>query len=201
MSRLMVRILFAALLMAAFVITQADAQTSTTPASTSIAPAKIAWINLDQMLLTCDEGVKIFGDIQKWVDLMSDKSDALRAELDNLKKELSMQGPKLLDEIRMEKEEKIEEKEIALQRFQQDTRKEIDSKRDKATSSMAKKLTPIIERVAKEKGFNIVQVFNSSRDAWIDKSLFITEDVIKAYNQDNPVAGSKAPASTPAKKP
>jgi outer membrane protein len=192
MSRLMVRIIFAALLMAAFVMTQANAQTSSAPASASITPAKIAWINLDQVLLTCDEGAKIFEDIQKWVDLQSDKMEVKRNELDNLKKELSMQRSKLKEEVIAQKEEEIEDKELALQRFQQDTQKEINTKRDKATNALGKKLVPIIEKVAKEKGLNAVQVLSSSRDAWIDKSLIITEDIIKAYNQDNPAGASKS---------
>jgi outer membrane protein len=119
--------------------------------------------------------------------------------LDKLKDNLSMQGNKITDEARTELEDAIEAKDVALQRFQQDTQKEINARRDKATSTLGKKLVPVIEKVAKEKGLNAVQVLSSSRDAWIDSSLIITEEVIKAFNQANPAAASKTPA--PAKKP
>jgi outer membrane protein len=197
MSRLMIRILFAALFMAAFVIPQTDAQTSTAAASTSIAPAKIAWINLDQVLLTSNEGTKMFDEIQNFVEAKSAEMEVMRKELDKLKNDLSVQGRILNDEAKAEKEDAIEAKDVALQRFQQDTQKEINTRRDKATNVLGKKLVPVIEKVAKEKGLNAVQVLSPSRDAWIDSSLIITEDVIKAFNQATPPAKAPAPAKKP----
>jgi outer membrane protein len=199
MSRLMVRILFAALLITAFVIPQADAQTSAAPASPNIVPAKIAWINLDQVILTCDEGTKTFKNIQDFINGKNDEMDILKKELDDLKTKLSAGGSKITDDYREELENKIEMKEVVLQRFQQDTQKEINSMRDRATNAIAKKLLPVIEKIAKEKGLNAIQILSSSRDAWIDPALVISEDVIKAYNKENPPSTLKSPA-TPAKK-
>jgi outer membrane protein len=197
MSRLMVRILVAALFMAAFVIAQSHAQTSTATASASIAPAKIAWINLDQVLLTSNEGTKVFDEIQTFVEAKSTEMEVMRKELDRLKSNLSLRRDKITDEARAEEEDVIEAKDVALQRFQQDTQKEINTRRDKATSALGKKLVPVIEKVAKEKGLNAVQVLSPSRDAWIDSSLIITEEVIKAFNQANPTAKAPAPAKKP----
>jgi Skp family chaperone for outer membrane proteins len=200
MNRLMVRILFVALSMTAFVITQATAQTQTAQASASIAPAKIVWINLDQVILTCDEGAKMFEEIQKFVDAKSSEMNGMKTELNTLRSKLDLQGSKINDEARAEQEETIEAKDMALQRFQQDTQKEITSRRDRAMNALGKKLLPVIEKTAKEKGLQAVQILNSSRDAWIDPALIITEDIIKAYNQTYAGAASKAPAA-PAKKP
>jgi Skp family chaperone for outer membrane proteins len=199
MNRLTVRILFAAVLMTSFVMMQTAAQAAQ---ASTITPAKIAWINLDQVILTCDEGAKMFGEIQNFVDAKTNEMDVLRKELDTLRNQLSMQGSKLKEEARAELEEQIESKDVGLQRFQQDTQKDINAKRDRATNALGKKLLPVIEKIAKEKGLQAVQILNSSRDAWIDPALIITEDVIKAYNQTYPAAASKAPAApAPSKKP
>jgi outer membrane protein len=202
MSRLMVRILFAALLVTVFALTLTVAQAPAAQASSSIAPAKIAWINLDQVILTCDEGAKMFDGIQNFIDAKTTEMNKMRVELDGTRNKLSAGGSKITDEYRAELEESIEAKDTELQRFQQDTQKNINALRDKATNSLGKKLLPVIEKIAKEKGLNAVQVLNSSRDAWIDPSLIITDDVIKAFNLANPVPASKAPAapSAPAKK-
>jgi Skp family chaperone for outer membrane proteins len=196
MNRLMVRILSAALLMGAFVMTQAVAQTSSAPASKPFPAAKIAWINLDQVLLTCDEGVKQFDEIQEFVNKKSDEMDAMRKELETLKKELELQAPKLKEEAYLEKKRKIDNKEVDLQRFQQDTQSEINYRRDKATNVLGDKLVPVIIKIAKEKGINVVQTFSSTRDVWIDETLIITDEVIKAFNQANPVLSSK-PSKNP----
>jgi outer membrane protein len=200
MSRSMLRILFAVLVAAVFVMTQAAAQTPAAQASASIAPVKIAWINLDQVILTCEEGKRMFEDIQKFVDTKSAEMEGLKKELDTLRSNLNVQASKITDEARADREEEIEVKDTALQRFQQDTQKVINAMRDKATNALGKKLLPVIEKIAKEKGLNAVQLLNSSRDAWIDPALIITEEVVKAYNLAYPVAATKAPVA-PAKKP
>jgi Skp family chaperone for outer membrane proteins len=197
MNRLMVRIVFAALLMTVFSMMQGFAQTSTAPSSGSIPPAKIAWINLDQVLLTCAQGRSLFDEIQGFVESKSIHMDAMRNELDKLRSTLRLQEGKITEEARQKMEEEIEEKETALQRFQQDTQKDINRRRDKVTNDLGKKLVPVIEKIAKEKGLNAVQVLSSSRDAWIDPSLIVTEDIIKAFDRDNPVLGSKTPAKKP----
>jgi Skp family chaperone for outer membrane proteins len=123
--------------------------------------------------------------------------EVMRKELDKLKNDLSRQGNRITDEARAEQEDIIEAKDVALQRFQQDTQKEINARRDKATSALGKKLVPVIEKVAKEKGLSAVQVLSPTRDAWVDPSLIITEDVIKAFNQATPTAKAPAPAKKP----
>lgn len=111
-----------------------------------------------------------------------------------------MQGAKLTDEARADLEEQIEITDTSLQRFQQDTQKEIDGRRMKATNYVGRKMLPVIEKIAKEKGLSAVVYLNSSRDAWVDSSLIITDEVIKAYNAAYPPSTLKAPA-LPAKKP
>jgi Skp family chaperone for outer membrane proteins len=187
MNRFMMRILFAAILMAASVMTQAKAQTST------IAPAKIAFIDLEDVLFTCDEGKKVFGDIQRFVDKKSGEMDAMRKELDKLNNDLIMQKDIVKPEVLEEMKDAIENKELILQRFQQDTQKEINRKRDKATHDLMDKIEPIIEKVAKEKGANVIQAINASRDAYIDPSLKITKDIIDAVNKETAGGTLKTP--------
>jgi outer membrane protein len=197
MSRLMIRFLFATILMSVFVITQADAQTSTAPASSSIAPAKIAWVDLDKVITECAEGVILFKNIQKFIDDKQDEIRKLKKELDDLGIKLSVGADKLKEEYRDELEEQIEAKEIQFQRLQQDAQKEFKSKNDKAGNTILKKLLPVIEKIGKEKGLNAIQFRNANRDAWIDPALIITEEVIKVYDQTYGAGTSKAPAKKP----
>jgi len=193
MSRLILHVFFAAFCIPVLGIAQTAAQ----------APAaKIAWMNLEQAIFSCDEGKKEFSEVQKFVDAKNTELENLRKEAESLRNQLNVQGSKLTDEARADLESQVDAKDTILQRFQQDTQKEIDNRRVRATNYVGKRLLPVIEKVAKEKGFNAVQYFSSSRDAWVDPSLSITEDVVKAYNQTYPVAGAKAPAAAaPASKP
>ena len=199
MSRLLTRVLFAALVLPVFGMSQTSTPAAAPQSSAAIPTAKIGWINMEPAILSSEDGKKMFADIQRFVDDKNNEMDKLRKELDGLKSQLSAQGSKITDEYRAELEDNIEAKDTMIQRFGQDTQKELENRRTKTANFVARKMQPIIEEVAKAKGLNAVQYFNNSRDAWIDPVLNITEDVVKAYNAKYPAGGAK-PSAAPAKK-
>jgi outer membrane protein len=194
MSRLMLGVLLAALFLPTLVAAQTAAQPPATPTSAAIAPAKLAWINVDQAILTCDEGTKLYAEIQKFIEDKNVDLDTLRKDADNLKNQLNVQGPKLTDEARLDLEEKADAKDTALQRFQQDTQKEINGRRDRMTNYLGKRMLPVIEKVAEAKSLDAILFFNAQRDAYVNPALNVTEEVVKAYNQAYPVSAAKPPA-------
>jgi len=202
--RLVLSVLSAVLLLP--ILGMAQAPTAAAAAPVVIGPAKVAWLNLEQAIFSTDDGKREFGEVQKFVDKKNAELEALKKELDTLRSQLSIQGAKLTDEARADLEEQIEAKDTGLQRFQQDTQKEIDSRRVKTTNLIGRKMLPVIEKLAREKGLSAVVYINPSRDAYIDPSIIITDEVIKAYNQANAGGAAKAPATPapapiPAKKP
>ncbi len=209
MSRILLRVLFAALWMPVLGIAQAFAQAPAAQAPAVIPPAKIAWINLEQAIFTCDEGKSMFAEVQKFVEAKQAEMDGLRKESDTLHNQLNVQASKLTDEARADLEDQVEAKDTHIQRFQQDTQKEINSRRDRVTNYIGKRMLPVIEKVSREKGLNAVLILSSARDAWVDSAFLITDEIVKSYNQTYPVGAAKpaaapgvAPAApTPAKKP
>jgi outer membrane protein len=198
MNRLMLPVLLAALLLPVFGMAQTPAES---PAAAANFPtAKIAWMSLDQVIFTCEEGKARFTEVQAFVDDKNKENDKLRAEMEKLRNQLQVQGSKLTEEARADLESQIEEKDTFLQRFQQDTQKEIEGRRLRVTNYIGKRLQPVLEKVAKEKGIQAIQFFNSSRDAYVDASLNISDEIVKYYNQMYPVAAAKPPAAAPAKK-
>lgn len=200
MNRLILGVLFAALMLPVLGAAQTPAQAPAAQSSAAITPAKIGWMDVDRAILTCDEGAKMLDDIQKYIEAKNAELDALRKEAEDLRNKANVQGPKLTDEARMDLEEKAEAKDTALQRFQQDTQKDINNRKERLTAYISKRLVPVIEKVAKAKGLDAIQVFSPSRDAWISPALNVTEDIVKAYNQTYPVGAAKPPAA-PAGKP
>jgi len=195
MSRITLSILFAAIWMPLAGMAQTASQSPAAPAA--IGPAKIAWMNLEQALLTTDEGKIMVTEIQKYIDGKNQELDAMRKESEKLRNQLSVQGSKLTDEARTDLEEQIESRDTSLQRFQQDTQKDIENRRIRMTNYLGKRMQPVIEKLSKEKGLSAVLILSNSRDAFVDQSFIITEEIVKAYNQAYP-AGAKAPAPTPA---
>jgi outer membrane protein len=210
MKRLLLSILSAAIWVPVLGMAQTSSQTPASQAPVVIGTAKIGWMNLEQAVLTTDEGKNMVAEIQKYIDTKNAENINLRKELDTLRNQLDVQGSKLTDEARTELEEQIESKDTALQRFQQDTQKDIDNRKVKMTNYLARRMQPVIEKLSKEKGLSAVLVFNSARDAYVEPSLNLTDEIVKSYNQTYgsganaaaPAAAPKtAPASTPAAAP
>jgi len=194
MSRLILSILFATL----WIPLLGMAQTSQTPATQTpavVGPAKIGWMNLDKAFMTCEEGKAIVADIQRYMKDKQDELDRMQSELQRLKNQLEVQGSKLTDEAQADLQVQVESKETAVQRYQQDIQKELDNKKLKMQQYLAKRMQPIIEKMAKEKGISAVLVYDPRRDAWVDPSMDVTDDIVKAYNQAYPPAAVKAPAA------
>jgi Skp family chaperone for outer membrane proteins len=200
MSRIFIALLLGILLMPLWGIAQTASPASQQPAA-AIGAAKIAWLSLEQVIYSCDEGKREFGEVQKFVEKKQAEMDGLRKESETLKNQLNVQGSKLTDEARADIEDRIDAKDTAIQRFQQDTQKEIESRRVKATNYVGRRMLPVLEKIAKEKGLSAIVYLNPSRDAWVDPALIITEEVIKAYNQAYPATAEKPAAqAAPAKK-
>jgi outer membrane protein len=157
-------------------------------------PVKMAFINIQQAIAVCDEGKRESGVLQQYVDAKSAELQKLQKNLETLKTQLDVQGSKLTDEARADLSDQIEAGDTNLQRFQQDTQKDIDGRRQKLQNAIARKMLTVIEKVAKEKGVNVVQFLDVAQIfGYVDPSLVITDDVVKAYNLAYP-ATAIAPA-------
>jgi outer membrane protein len=198
MSRLLLKVFVAALWLPIFGIAQTNAQSPAAQPAASIGPLKIVWIELERAIYSCDEGKKEFTEVQKFVDSKNDELEKKRKDAEADKNTLAMQQSKITDEARADLEEQIEAKETILQRFQQDTQKEIEAKRVRIANFIGKKMVQVIDKLAKEKGWDSVLNINASRDLFLNPMYIVTEDVVKAYNQNNPVKASSP--LTPAKK-
>jgi Skp family chaperone for outer membrane proteins len=188
MIRLLSRVLCAALLIPVMGISQTE--TSGSAAQTG----KIVWLNVDTAILSCDECKNEFTEIQKFVDGKSSELNNMRKEFETLKNQLSAQGSKLTDEARADLEYDITAKETELQRFSQDTQKDINNRRDRITSFLIKKIQLVVDKYARARGLAAVQALNpQNRDLWVDPTLDITDDIIKAYNAEYPVVAAKKP--------
>ena len=193
MNRILLVVLIAALTLPAAGIAQ------TAETAVHAPTVKIGWMDVDQAVRACDEGVRIINDIQKYIDTKNSELDVMRRDAEDLRTKLEVQGSKLTDDARMDLEERARAQEINLQRFSEDTNRDIEYRRQRLYTTITSKMGSIIEKVAIDKGLDAITIFDPQRDAWINPALNVTEDVVKAYNQAYPAGSPTIPAA--AKKP
>ncbi|MGA2264161.1 MAG: OmpH family outer membrane protein [Acidobacteriota bacterium] len=159
-----------------------------------IGPAKIAFVSIQQAIANCDEGKREAAILGQYVEQKNAENIKLQKEVETLKNQLDIQGSKLSDDARADLSDQIDLKDTNLQRFQQDTQKDIENRRQKLQNMIGRKMLPVIEKVAKEKGVDVVQFVDVANVfGYVSPSLVITDDIVKAYNVAYPAAAAPAP--------
>jgi Skp family chaperone for outer membrane proteins len=152
-----------------------------------IGPAKIAFVNIQQVVATCEEGKREDASLQQYISVKSEELQKMQKEVETLKNTYDIQGTKLTDEARQDLLQQIDAKDTQLQRFQEDTQKDIDNRRQRWQNTIARKIIDVINKIAKEKDLSWVKFIDPNQDGYINESLIITDEVIKAYNEAHPV--------------
>jgi outer membrane protein len=157
------------------------------------AGAKTAFINPQRIFQESAEGkaalARINDRIQKKQTEGQDKQKALAAN----QQKLQNSGSVMNEQARSQLEKEIERQQVEMQRFQQDAQADINELQNEVQQDFIKKVSPLIEAVAKEKGVQMVFDLQNAGLAWWDPGLDLTSDVIKKLDAAKPAAAAPKP--------
>jgi outer membrane protein len=175
----------------------APAQTPAAPAATQPAaqpaaqarpPApfpegsKIAFINVQRIANESADGktatsrVKALND--KKVAELGEKQKSLAAAQEKLQKG----GSVLSDSARAQLEKEVEKLQVEIQRFTQDAQAEVQELQNELQNEFQKKLLPVIDAVAQEKGLHMIFSVADAGVVWATPGLDVTADVVKKFD-------------------
>ena len=174
---------------------QPPAAPAPAPAAQPPAPfpagAKVAYFNPQAVFQTSADGKaavsRVNALIQKKQTENADKAKLLQGN----QQKLQTSGSVMNEAARTQLEKEIERQTKDAERFQQDAQAEINELQQEVQNEFVKKLSPIIEQLANEKGLHIVFNAVESGIAWAAPGLDLTSDVVKKLD-----AAAK-PAATP----
>ncbi len=159
--------------------------------------AKLAYVNIQRIANESGEGkvatAKVQALNQKKVQELNEKNKALQAD----QQKLQSGGTVLSDSARAELEKKIERQQVDIQRATQDAQQEVQELQQELQNEFQKKLLPIVQQVAQEKGIHILFSAADSGIVWADTGLDITGDVIKKFDTGAATATPKPPDTKP----
>lgn len=173
--------------------TMAQATSAVTPAS---VPSKIAFVNLQEAVVSCNEGKQDAAALQQ---RFASKQAALKAQDDELKKlkdDLQTQGPKLNDDQRTARQRVIQDKQKAFERNYQDYQNETQEAQQDAINKIVKKMLPVLEKMTLSSGYTAVFDLSNPQAPiiWVKKDAVITQQLVDAYNAQ--AAAPATPATT-----
>ena len=178
---------------------QPAAQPAPPPVVPFQAGLRYAYVNVQQIAATSVDGKGFNAKVQalqeQKVKEIQDKNKALQAA----QQKLEQGGSVLSDTARVQLQADIERQNRDLQRATEDAQQEVTALTQTLQAEFERRLTPILDRVAKEKGLHFVFSAAESGLAWADPSLDLTSDVIKAYDAAVGAASKVLPAAPTAK--
>jgi outer membrane protein len=153
--------------------------------------AKIGFINTVEVLYGTEEG-KI--ELEKLNQFGTEKQNQLATEgttLQQLQEQYAAQQASLNALTRAEMEREMQDRDLQLKRLQEDIQLEFNERQNEVLERMSVKIQEIINEYAPQNGFGVIFLRNEAQ-TFVDNSLDITPDIVRIYNERNPVGGQGA---------
>ena len=187
---------------------QAPANSATAPATApppQAVPAKIAFIEFEQVAAATNEGQKAAADIQKKYEPQKAKLDALKAEIDSLTKQLQSAPATMSDDEKASRARTIDTKQKQLQRDADDAQTAYGADLQEAIGKVAQKLGPVVIKYVQQNGYSMLLDNTGAPQQGGLTVLWapgtdISQAVVDAYNTSSGVA-APAPSAPSAARP
>jgi outer membrane protein len=151
--------------------------------STAFAQAqKIAWIDMQGVILKTEEGKAARAKIEKEAESKKKEMMKEQADLKKMDEEFQAQMSVLSDEAKMTKQKEFQAKFVNFQNSQMNLEKDIRAKEAKETQKIIENLQGLISEIAKKKNYDMVFEKGAGALLYANKVEDISEEVVSAYN-------------------
>ena len=146
------------------------------------AQVNIAVIDVQRVVTESDPGKQALQKLKELQDSKIDEGRALQQELATMQEQMSKQRFTLSEERLAELSKQLEDKQIALQRFQDDAERELDEARRRELGGLEGRIIPVINEIGAERGYTLIFNKFQSGLVYADDAVDITDDVIRRFN-------------------
>jgi outer membrane protein len=163
-----------------------------------LAEESIVTINFNSVVIQTSEAQKQLGVLQAKFAPRQAQLKALNDDVETLRKELGSDSAKLSDADRAAHEQSLENKERQLQRQAEDFRTDSQNESQEVLQAVSQKVYAFLQKYAQQHGYSVVieRGSDTAPVVWYAAdNLDITQELVKAYNEQLPAA----PAASPAK--
>ncbi len=176
-----------AALAAAASLTGAAAAWAQTPAPIQ----RIGFVDVQRVLARSAAGVAAREQLEREKASMQKEMDGRKQEIEKLRDEIEKKGPLMTADARREKEEAFERKRRDASRLVDDFQRELAKKEQLLARRVLQEVTTVVERVAREKGYQLVLERQNSGIVFVATEADLTEEIIRAYDRDAASKGKK----------
>jgi outer membrane protein len=143
------------------------------------AGAKIAFFQPEIAFQNSAEGKAALARVQALVQKKQNENADKAKQLQANQQKLQTSGSVMNEAARGQLEKEIERQQKDAERFQQDAQAEINELQQEVQNDFVKKMSPILDQLAVEKGLHLVFNAGQSGISWAAPGLDLTPEVIK----------------------
>jgi outer membrane protein len=143
------------------------------------AGTKLAFLNPQRVFQESVDGKAAVGRVNALIAKKQKEGDDRAKLLAGNQQKLQTSGSVMSDTARTQLEREIERQQLEAQRFQQDAQSEINELQAEMQEEFIKKVSPVIQAIAIEKGLQMVFNAADAGLAWVDPNLDLTLEVIR----------------------
>ena len=159
------------------------------------ADFKVAVVDMQRALNECDAGKHAKDQVKGKFDKAQDQLKKQRDDLDKAREEFDKKALVMKEEQRRDLEKDFEVKQLEFKRRYEDFQRDLKRTDAELTSGIVEQLYGIVAEIGAQKGYTMVLESSSGALLYNDKSIDITDAVIKAHNANpnRPRASQKKP--------
>jgi len=143
---------------------------------------RVAVIDVQRVVTESDPGKASLEKLKQLQNQKLEQGKKLQQELDALRTQFTKQRFTLSEDKLAALQKQIEDKTIALKRFQDDAQRELDDARKRELDALEQKIMPIINQMGKEKKLTLIFNKFQSGLVYADDAVDITDEIIQRFN-------------------
>jgi outer membrane protein len=167
------------------------------------APAKVGVINVQVAITSTAEGKQAAAELQSKFAPRQTELDNMRKQLDDLQTRLRTGQTTLSDD---EKARLAREGDVltrSYQRKQQEAQDDFNDEQQDVVNRIGRTMMVVLDKYSKENGYAVILDTSAQNTpvVYAANQIDVTQDIIRLFDQGNPVKGGTSSGVTPAPKP
>jgi outer membrane protein len=186
------KFMYVMFLMASFCAISAFAQAAAAaPAPAGSGATKIGIINVEEAIVSSNEGQRDFAAMMAKYKAPNDQLQAMSKELEDKRTQLKTQGNVMSEDKRAELAGSIQDLEKNAQRFYDDNQAKVQKEQGEIANRIGQKLLKVIDVYAKNNGYGVILDVSAPQSPvlWANAQggIVITKEIVDAYNAQSGV--------------
>ncbi len=157
--------------------------------------AKIAVVDMQRALNECDAGKRAKDQVKAKFERSQNQLKKQREDLDRLKEDYERKATVLKDEERRNLEKDLESRGLEFKRKYEDFQRDLKETDAELTKSIVEELYELVRDYGEKHGYTLVLEASSGALLYNDKTVDVTDEIVKLHNASPHKEGSKRSSS------